>query len=410
MSTSIAFKQQQQDPKSGHVGTLTKEQFALLRKCYAAMYAIQSANDGETSRLRNDESKNKPKNGIKLNNDKYNESEECMSAMKIYSPEALRQATWLLTGADDPDVLLLRFLRARKWDVDNAIAMLIATLKWRLQFDVRAIVEDGELGMERYFDGKGVKGLKTQFTCGKSFVRGTDYEGRPIVYINVKAHKKSDQNFEILQRFTVYVMETVRLMIEPPVETGCLVFNMEGFSLANMDLQYVKFMIQCFEAYYPESLGILIIHKAPWVFPQVWKVISPLLDPVVASKITFTKTEQELMNLIPPEHLIEGLGGKDKWKYEYVHPTDDENYKMKDKIKKKELMEIRTNLENEFEFITRKLIEGPDNDQIIKERDQLKLKLRRAQLDLDPYTRPKTYYHRIGVLDDERNVNWVYNN
>jgi hypothetical protein len=52
--------------------------------------------------------------------------------------------------------------------------------------------------------------------------------------VNVKAHKKDEQTFEVLQMFTIYVMETVRLMIQPPIETGCLIFNMEGFSLANM--------------------------------------------------------------------------------------------------------------------------------------------------------------------------------
>lgn len=169
-------------------------------------------------------------------------------------------------------------------------------------------------------------------------------------------------------------------------------------------------MIQCFEAYYPESLGILLIHKAPWVFPQVWKLITPLLDPVVASKIQFTKTDQDLKNFIPQEHIIEELGGGDKWKYEYIPPTEEDNYKMKDEIKKKELMEIRTKLEHDFENINKKWIEGPDDEQIINERNQLKARLRKAQLDLDPYIRPKTYYHRVGILDDERNVNWNYNN
>jgi len=244
----------------------------------------------------------------------------------------------------------------------------------------------------------------------KSFVRGTDNEGRPITYVNVKAHKKDEQTLEVLQRFTVYVMETVRLMIQSPVETGCLIFNMEGFSLANMDLQYVKFMIQCFEAYYPESLGILLIHKAPWVFAQVWKIITPLLDPVVASKIHFTKTEQDLKDFIPQEYLIEELGGTDKWKYSYISPTEEENYRMKDEMKKKELMEIRTNLECDFESIVKKWIEDPNNEQIINERNQLKVKLRRVQLELDPYIRSKTYYHRVGVLDDERNINWDYTN
>jgi hypothetical protein len=167
-------------------------------------------------------------------------------------------------------------------------------------------------------------------------------------------------------------------------------------------------MIQCFEAYYPESLGILLIHKAPWVFAQVWKIITPLLDPVVASKIHFTKTVQDLKNFIPQEHLIEELGGEYKWKYNYIPPTEEENYRMKDEIKKNELMEIKTKSEHDFESITKKWIEDPDNEQIINERNQLKVELRRAQLEIDPYIRSKTYYHRDGILDDERNVNWNY--
>lgn len=32
------------------------------------------------------------------------------------------------------------------------------------------------------------------------------------------------------------------------------------------DYTPVKFMIKCFEANYPESLGSVLIHKAPWIF------------------------------------------------------------------------------------------------------------------------------------------------
>lgn len=28
----------------------------------------------------------------------------------------------------------------------------------------------------------------------------------------------------------------------------------------------MKFILKCFEANYPESLGILLIHNAPWIF------------------------------------------------------------------------------------------------------------------------------------------------
>lgn len=32
------------------------------------------------------------------------------------------------------------------------------------------------------------------------------------------------------------------------------------------DYAPVKFMIKCFEANYPESLGVVLVHKAPWIF------------------------------------------------------------------------------------------------------------------------------------------------
>lgn len=41
---------------------------------------------------------------------------------------------------------------------------------------------------------------------------------------------------------------------------------MSNFTLANMDYTPVKFIIKCFEANYPESLGAVLVYKAPWVF------------------------------------------------------------------------------------------------------------------------------------------------
>ena len=55
---------------------------------------------------------------------------------------------------------------------------------------------------------------------------------------------------------------------------------MSNFSLSNMDYTPVRFMIKCFEANYPESLGVVLVHKAPWIFQGIWKVIKGWLDPV----------------------------------------------------------------------------------------------------------------------------------
>lgn len=38
------------------------------------------------------------------------------------------------------------------------------------------------------------------------------------------------------------------------------------FINAMQDYAPVKFIIKCFEANYPESLGAVLIHQAPWIF------------------------------------------------------------------------------------------------------------------------------------------------
>ena len=80
--------------------------------------------------------------------------------------------------------------------------------------------------------------------------------------------------------------------------------------MANMDYTPVKFMIKVFEANYPESLGAVLVHQAPWVFQGIWSVIKGWLDPVVASKVRFTKNAQDLSQFIDAKHIPKDLGGE----------------------------------------------------------------------------------------------------
>lgn len=57
-----------------------------------------------------------------------------------------------------------------------------------------------------------------------------------------------------------------------------------------------------------------MIHKAPWVFSTIWNLITPLLDPVVASKIHFTRDLKELTNYIELAALPGFISGDTKKK------------------------------------------------------------------------------------------------
>lgn len=55
------------------------------------------------------------------------------------------------------------------------------------------------------------------------------------------------------------------------------VFDMRGFSPANVDPGFIKFIIDLLFVYYPKRVGQVLFVDAPFVFRPVWSAISPSL-------------------------------------------------------------------------------------------------------------------------------------
>jgi hypothetical protein len=55
---------------------------------------------------------------------------------------------------------------------------------------------------------------------GKSFLHGLDKAGRPMCFVRVRLHKQGEQNEESLERYTVFVIESARMILAPPVDTA----------------------------------------------------------------------------------------------------------------------------------------------------------------------------------------------
>ena len=161
--------------------------------------------------------------------DKYGQTKDYQQTLREMSPEELRWTYWSMLKADHPDSLLLRFLRARKWDTQRALVMLVATLRWRakeMQVD-EDIVRKGEGGAlqdsqhgETATTRKEGDDFLAQMRKGKSFLHGVDKEGRPLCFVRARLHKSGEQSEAALERYTVHVIETARLVLSPPVETA----------------------------------------------------------------------------------------------------------------------------------------------------------------------------------------------
>lgn len=160
--------------------------------------------------------------------DKYGQTKEFHKVLENQTPEELRTAFWSMVKHDDPDALLLRFLRARKWNVQNALVMLVATMHWRWQ-EMRVdgdVVLRGEGGALKDSTGSDPSAKKegsdflAQLRMGKSFLHGTDKDGRPICLVRVRLHRAGEQTEASLERYTVYTIETARLLLTKNVDTA----------------------------------------------------------------------------------------------------------------------------------------------------------------------------------------------
>ncbi len=160
--------------------------------------------------------------------DKHGQNKDFKAALANMSPEKLRWAFWSMVKHDHPDGLLLRFLRARKWDVEKALVMMISTMHWRLT-DMHVdddIIKNGEeaaLKDSKSSDPKVKKegeDFLAQMRLGKSYLHGMDADGRPMCIVRARLHRAGEQSEASLERFTVYTIETARMFLRPPVDTA----------------------------------------------------------------------------------------------------------------------------------------------------------------------------------------------
>ncbi|CAD6887124.1 unnamed protein product [Tilletia laevis] len=408
----------------GYYGNLSADQQRSLREMWRRFHELYERNVEKSQSLEAaggptsegfavvDESKAKkgPKGDAAMDDaKKAEEVKEMNQFIDKYGGPYLRKAFWEFTKLDHPDVTMLRFLRARKWDVDRALAMLAAALKFRLDKDIEGILEKGEDGL------KDVPGFLNQFRRGISYIRGnTAAPGEyPIYFIHVGRHFTSAQKTEVLQQFVLLAMENARLLVTPPYEKAIVIFDMTGFGLRNMDWQCVLFLVKCLEAYFPESLQRIYIHAAPWIFKGIWQILQPMLDPVVRDKIKFSSKASELVDYVPYSKLRKAMGGTMQWEWNYIEPTAAENELMKDTATATAVRKEHHDLSQKFEEVTRAWSNTKDDsDAAAKDLNYRRLvlgkQLRLKQFQMNPYIRARSIYHRDGSLKEDGSWSWTY--
>ncbi|KAJ1679461.1 hypothetical protein EV182_001999 [Spiromyces aspiralis] len=145
-----------------------------------------------------------------------------------------------------------------------------------------------------------------------------------------------------------------------------------------------------------------LIDKIQCYSEILFKMISDLLDPAVASKIRFANSTEDLLAYIDEDSLIAEFGGKDPYKFEYLPPREDEDKPMYDTDAILEARKRRSKAIEEYQKVTREWanldVTGEQLDKVSQERDAARNKVIEASRPYAARVRAKTLYHRLGVV------------
>lgn len=329
-------------------------------------------------------------------------SKESYHHLAKYNPAHIHQAFFNTLRNDSPDNALLRFCRARKFNLHHILDMTFKCLEWKAtSHNVDKWALDGDA---HFYFKKDKPELIDAYRMEKAYLRGHDLEGGSVCVVRVKkhfGHDCPDKDFEI---FICQIIEQVRLTLkdyESGNDGANILFDMSGFSMKNADLTAIRFLAKQFEANYPESLSSIWIHKAPWIFNAVWKIIKGWLDPVVASKIHFTKSVKDLEKFVGKKYIPKDLGGEDTYEPEYVEPTKENSSRRSKDARYEQLIAECEKIQLSFIDATLQWINAKTPEESTKwlnTKIQLGAEGGLNYIELDPYVRQRGPFDRDGSL------------
>ncbi|XP_065203554.1 SEC14-like protein 1 [Planococcus citri] len=213
------------------------------------------------------------------------------------------------------DSTLLRFLRARDFNLEKARDLLSHSLIWRKKHNVDQILSDYQMPqvISEYFPGGW---------------HHYDKDSRPLYILrlgqtDVKGLLKSVGENGLLKLAMHVCEEGLKLTEEAtrvsglPVTTWSLLIDLEGLNMRHYwrpGIRALLHIIEIVEANYPETLGHVLIVRAPRVFPILWTIISTFIDERTRTKFLLYggndyQEEGGLADYIDPSIVPDFLGG-----------------------------------------------------------------------------------------------------
>lgn len=223
---------------------------------------------------------------------------------ETFSPLTLAEKSWLTREC------FLRYLRATKWDQQEAISRITLTLAWRREFGI-----SGRSDSENEVNGTL---CSEENETGKEVILGYDNDARPCLYL-----KPGRQNTKTSQRqvqHLVYMLEKVIDYMPSGQDSLALLIDFKASPVGTQGgkippIGIGRQVLHILQTHYPERLGKALLTNIPWLGWTFLKLIHPFIDPLTREKLVF---DQPFPNFVPDEQLDLDFGGSVNFEYDHA--------------------------------------------------------------------------------------------